>query len=215
MTDIATQITQPASATPATAGSISVRVLGSDDRAAVTRLAGVDSAPMPRGELLGAEADGTLIAALSLSDGTVMADPFRASSAAVELLQLRAKQLRTGLMQLGEEGAIQVFRPVRSPTMLLGAVGALQFEVAAHRLQHEYGVEARVSSAPTRPSRPRRAYPPTRPTLPRQVRRSSRPSRPRRARPPRRSSRWRSCRIRPLRRSRRPRSRSRRRRARR
>ena len=61
---------------------------------------------------------------------------------------LRAKQLRTGLMQLGEEGAIQVFRPVRSPTMLLGAVGALQFEVAAHRLQHEYGVEARVSSAP-------------------------------------------------------------------
>jgi peptide chain release factor 3 len=61
---------------------------------------------------------------------------------------LRAKQLRTGLMQLGEEGAIQVFRPLRSPTMLLGAVGALQFEVAAHRLRHEYGVEARVSPAP-------------------------------------------------------------------
>jgi peptide chain release factor 3 len=61
---------------------------------------------------------------------------------------LRAKQLRTGLMQLGEEGAIQVFRPARSSTMLLGAVGALQFEVAAHRLQHEYGVEARVGPAP-------------------------------------------------------------------
>ena len=67
----------------------------------------------------------------------------------IEVLNpLRAKQLRTGLMQLGEEGAIQVFRPVRSPTMLLGAVGALQFEVAAHRLKHEYGVEARVSPAP-------------------------------------------------------------------
>jgi peptide chain release factor 3 len=61
---------------------------------------------------------------------------------------LRTKQLRTGLMQLGEEGAIQVFRPVRGPTMLLGAVGSLQFEVAAHRLKHEYGVEARVSPAP-------------------------------------------------------------------
>ena len=60
---------------------------------------------------------------------------------------LRAKQLRTGLIQLGEEGAIQVFRLMRSPMMLLGAVGALQFEVAAHRLQHEYGVEARVTSA--------------------------------------------------------------------
>ncbi len=57
---------------------------------------------------------------------------------------LRTKQLRTGLMQLGEEGAIQVFRPVRSSIMLLGAVGSLQFDVAAHRLQHEYGVEARV-----------------------------------------------------------------------
>jgi peptide chain release factor 3 len=67
----------------------------------------------------------------------------------VEVLNpLRAKQLRTGLLQLGEEGAIQVFRPLRSPTMLLGAVGALQFEVAAHRLQHEYGVEARVTPAP-------------------------------------------------------------------
>ncbi len=67
----------------------------------------------------------------------------------IEVLNpLRAKQLRTGLMQLGEEGAIQVFRPMRSPTMLLGAVGALQFEVAAHRLKHEYGVEARVSPAP-------------------------------------------------------------------
>jgi peptide chain release factor 3 len=67
----------------------------------------------------------------------------------VEVLNpLRAKQLRTGLLQLGEEGAIQVFRPLRNPTMLLGAVGALQFEVAAHRLQHEYGVEARVTPAP-------------------------------------------------------------------
>jgi len=61
---------------------------------------------------------------------------------------LRTKQLRTGLMQLGEEGAIQVFRPLRSSIMLLGAVGSLQFDVAAHRLQHEYGVEARIIHSP-------------------------------------------------------------------
>ena len=61
---------------------------------------------------------------------------------------LKTKQLRTGLMQLGEEGAIQVFRPLRNTMMLLGAVGSLQFDVAAHRLQHEYGVEARMSPAP-------------------------------------------------------------------
>ena len=57
---------------------------------------------------------------------------------------MRAKQLRTGLMQLGEEGAIQVFRPHDGGALLLGAVGTLQFEVIAHRLKHEYGVEARL-----------------------------------------------------------------------
>ncbi|KQV99670.1 peptide chain release factor 3 [Rhizobacter sp. Root1221] len=57
---------------------------------------------------------------------------------------LRSKQLRAGLTQLGEEGAIQVFRPVASAMLLLGAVGQLQFEVVAHRLEHEYGVKARI-----------------------------------------------------------------------
>ncbi len=60
---------------------------------------------------------------------------------------LRTKQLRAGLTQLGEEGAIQVFRPVAGSVLLLGAVGQLQFEVVAHRLEHEYGVKARVQPA--------------------------------------------------------------------
>jgi peptide chain release factor 3 len=57
---------------------------------------------------------------------------------------LRTKQLKAGLTQLGEEGAIQVFRPVAGSVLLLGAVGQLQFEVVAHRLEHEYGCKARV-----------------------------------------------------------------------
>ncbi len=60
---------------------------------------------------------------------------------------LRTKQLRAGLTQLGEEGAIQVFRPVAGSVLLLGAVGQLQFEVVAHRLEHEYGVKARITSS--------------------------------------------------------------------
>jgi peptide chain release factor 3 len=60
---------------------------------------------------------------------------------------LRSKQLRAGLTQLGEEGAIQVFRPVAGSVLLLGAVGQLQFEVVAHRLEHEYGVKARISAS--------------------------------------------------------------------
>jgi peptide chain release factor 3 len=60
---------------------------------------------------------------------------------------LRSKQLRTGLMQLGEEGAIQVFRPMAGGIMLLGAFGHLQFEVVAHRLKSEYGAEVRLLPA--------------------------------------------------------------------
>jgi peptide chain release factor 3 len=61
---------------------------------------------------------------------------------------LRTKQLKAGLTQLGEEGAIQVFRPVAGSVLLLGAVGQLQFEVVAHRLEHEYGVKARIMGSP-------------------------------------------------------------------
>ncbi len=57
---------------------------------------------------------------------------------------LKTKQLKAGLTQLGEEGAIQVFRPVAGSVLMLGAVGQLQFEVVAHRLEHEYGCKARI-----------------------------------------------------------------------
>jgi peptide chain release factor 3 len=60
---------------------------------------------------------------------------------------LKTKQLRAGLTQLGEEGAIQVFRPVSGGMLLLGAVGQLQFEVVAHRLEHEYSCKARIMPA--------------------------------------------------------------------
>jgi peptide chain release factor 3 len=60
---------------------------------------------------------------------------------------LKTKQLRAGLTQLGEEGAIQVFRPAAGTVLLLGAVGQLQFEVVAHRLEHEYGCKARITPA--------------------------------------------------------------------
>ena len=57
---------------------------------------------------------------------------------------LRTKQLQQGLAQLGEEGAIQVFRPEIGGPMLLGAVGQLQFEVVQHRLKGEYDCDVRL-----------------------------------------------------------------------
>jgi len=57
---------------------------------------------------------------------------------------LRMKALQKGVLQLCEEGATQVFRPMKNNDLILGAVGVLQFEVAAQRLKDEYNVEAIV-----------------------------------------------------------------------
>jgi len=54
---------------------------------------------------------------------------------------LKAKQLRKGLQQLSEEGAVQLFMPKKNNDMILGAVGVLQFEVVMFRLKDEYKVE--------------------------------------------------------------------------
>ncbi len=59
---------------------------------------------------------------------------------------LRLKALRKGLAQLCEEGATQLFRPMRNNDLILGAVGPLQFEVVAHRLQDEYNVECQFET---------------------------------------------------------------------
>ncbi len=54
---------------------------------------------------------------------------------------LKSKQLRKGLQELSEEGAAQVFMPMRNNDLILGAVGVLQFDVVAQRLKDEYKVE--------------------------------------------------------------------------
>jgi len=54
---------------------------------------------------------------------------------------LKLKALQKGLIQLSEEGATQIFRPLISNDLILGAVGVLQFDVVAHRLKNEYNVD--------------------------------------------------------------------------
>jgi peptide chain release factor 3 len=60
----------------------------------------------------------------------------------------RFKQFRKGLEQLEQEGVVQVlYRPGGDPNPVLAAVGQMQFEVFAHRMEHEFGaaVELGVS----------------------------------------------------------------------
>jgi peptide chain release factor 3 len=105
------------------------------------------------GDIIGIPNHGVLQLGDTLSEGEALQFtglPFFAPEMfrSVEVADpLRTKQLRAGLTQLGEEGAIQVFRPVAGSLLLLGAVGQLQFEVVAHRLEHEYGCKARILPA--------------------------------------------------------------------
>ncbi|MEP6592013.1 MAG: peptide chain release factor 3, partial [Gemmatimonadota bacterium] len=68
---------------------------------------------------------------------------------------LRRKHLDTGLRQLAEEGAVQVFfqDSVVGPVPIVGAVGMLQFDVLLFRLEGEYGVPCRLEPLPFRHAR--------------------------------------------------------------
>jgi hypothetical protein len=72
---------------------IAIRLATSADRAAVNRLAALDSAPVPSGATLVADLDGEIVAARQLDAAASIADPFRHSLHARELLDLRANQL--------------------------------------------------------------------------------------------------------------------------
>jgi hypothetical protein len=75
------------------ASPVTLRFAFPDDALTVARLAALDSSPVPAQPLLLAEVAGELRAALSLTDATVIADPFYPSGAIVELLRARARQL--------------------------------------------------------------------------------------------------------------------------
>ena len=76
------------------APTVLIRAARGSDGDALARLAALDSARVPAGELLVAETDGALVAALAPATGTTIADPFRHTAAVVELLELRGSLLR-------------------------------------------------------------------------------------------------------------------------
>jgi hypothetical protein len=77
-----------------TSPSVLIRAARGSDGPALEALAALDSASVPAGALLVAEADGKLVAAVSPSTGERIADPFRRTGDVVELLELRAARGR-------------------------------------------------------------------------------------------------------------------------
>jgi len=104
------------------------------------------------GDIIGLHNHGTI----NIGDSFAEGDPARFTGIpnfAPEIFQravlkdpLRLKALRKGLAQLCEEGATQLFRPLRNNDLILGAIGPLQFDVVAHRLRDEYKVECQFES---------------------------------------------------------------------
>jgi hypothetical protein len=70
--------------------SLTIRPATTADQFAIRRLAVLDSASPPTGEVLLAEMDGELWAALGVETDAAIADPFRPSADVVELLRFRA-----------------------------------------------------------------------------------------------------------------------------
>ena len=74
--------------------SITIRLAIEADEPALRRLAQLDGARLPEGDLLVAEAGGELRAALRITDRAYVADPFHPSRELVALLDVRARRLR-------------------------------------------------------------------------------------------------------------------------
>jgi hypothetical protein len=83
------------------------------DRAALEYLADLDSSEPLTGEVLGAELDDALVAAISLTTGDVIADPFVRTDHIRSLLELRASQLRDGQPRFGRRRGSHVRRAAR------------------------------------------------------------------------------------------------------
>ena len=74
--------------------TIVIRRAGAADARVLARLAALDSTAIPGADSLIAERDGVPVAALDLTDGRVVADPFERSLDLVELLRLRASRVQ-------------------------------------------------------------------------------------------------------------------------
>ena len=61
---------------------------------------------------------------------------------------IKARKLKDALQEMAEEGVVQLFTPVDGMQPIVGVIGALQLDVLADRLEHEYGLQSGFEQAP-------------------------------------------------------------------
>ncbi len=111
------------------------------------------------GDIIGIPNHGQLRIGDALSEGEVL--HFTGiPSFAPEILRrvrsddpMKAKHLARALLQLAEEGAGSVFKPLLGADWIVGVVGVLQFEVLADRIRTEYAIAVRFEDAPIHTAR--------------------------------------------------------------
>ena len=93
---------------------VTIRRAAAADGPAVQRLAQRDSARPPDGDVVLAEVDGEVVAAMPLDGGGAIADPFVPTAEIVRLLELRAAQVRAGAELAAATSPVPAGRPVRA-----------------------------------------------------------------------------------------------------
>jgi peptide chain release factor 3 len=61
---------------------------------------------------------------------------------------IKAKKLKDAMSEMAQEGVVQVFSPIDGTQPVVGVIGALQLDVLADRLFHEYGLKTDYDPAP-------------------------------------------------------------------
>src|SRR4051812_1926389 len=96
---------------PAELPGLLVRRATAADAAAIRTLALLDDRRLPEGPYLVAEVAGEMLAAMALPTGTVVADPFRRTADAAEMLRMRAAQIAAREQAATGRAAHGAFRP--------------------------------------------------------------------------------------------------------
>jgi len=93
-----------------TGPEIKIRAAAEHDLSGIARVAGRDTTPLPTGPFLVAQVGDDLRAAISLDDGTVIADPFHRTAELVAMLRIRARAATAG----ASDRAVRFERPLRA-----------------------------------------------------------------------------------------------------
>ena len=128
--------------------SLTIRHAIAADEADLTRLAALDSSRVPSGELLVAELDGRLVAALSVDTGAAIADPFEHTAAIVD--SMRAQVARDPRPAPGRPARPPRPRAVRAGVVVRAAPSAMRRRTSHAAVAQAVGPPAHVTMTPMR-----------------------------------------------------------------